>query len=564
MTDNTPVPRDRWHSEAVHLRDRSGDDPAGGPAGLLMRYGRLVLAGILVSAALILVIPAGRRVFWSSDEARFALLAQDILEHGHWLVADLRDRPYLNKPQLQFWAIAIASLPLGHVTELTAAIPTICSVLAAIAGVTAIATLLWGGGAGVLAGLILATAPTHFTFGHLALPDMMLGSSMVWALYWFLRAWRARWAAGPLTGFYLCVGLAVASKGPAGYAALGGAIVAVLCTKGVRELSRLRPGLGLLILALCAAPWLVPYHLKSRGGFESQVLTGHYATWYFHGALLHRLTRATGALTSFLPWSIFLVVAPWWWRRNPDEGRQVVGLWTLTLWLLLGFAGTSRARYLVPVYPLFALLTAEFVARGGEGGGSRPLRAAAGLFAVFAAVSAVIVLAPPRWLFGAEDFALIPATPIEKALVLALILVAGAGAYLLARRGAFEAMALALAVPIGLVLVVAGIMYPPRYRLDNDVRPLPTVAAARTPPGTPVIGHPDLRLSYDFYLHRPVVEVAQEADLLALLTGSTDRVVITSRERWLRLARRAGPSWAVLAGRAVGGREMVVVGRAAP
>lgn len=529
---------------------------------MLTRRPWLGLVAIFALAALILTVPAGRRVFWSSDEARFALLAQDILDHGHWLVPELRGRLYLNKPQLYFWAVALASLPVGRVTELTAVIPAVLSALAAVAGVVAIATLLWGRRAGLLAGLILATAPPHFAFGHVALPDMMLGSWMVWSLYWFLRAWRSQWAARPLAGFYLCVGLAVASKGPAGYAALLGAVVAVLGTEGARGLVRLRPGVGLLILALCAVPWIVPYHLQSRGEFEGTVLLGHYATWYFRGAMLDRLLRTGSALVNFLPWAVFLAVAPWWWRRAPDIGRRAVGLWTLTLWLLLGFSGTTRARYLVPIYPLFALLTAEFLARSGQREeGGRLLRVAAGVFWVCATAAVVAAIIPPPFIFGAEDSVLFPAAPWERALAIAVVVLGGAAVYLLARRGAFGTMAVAVAGALGVILVLTGAMYPARYRRDNDVGPLTTAAASHVAPGAAVIGHPDLRLSYDFYLRRPVAEVVAVGDLLA---GAPGQVIITSRERWLRLAPQAGPSWRVLTTHTVGGREMVVVERPRP
>ena len=76
---------------------------------------------MLALALLAFAIPAGRRPVWSSDEARFAIPAQDVVEHGRWLVARVRDEPYLNKPQLYFRAIALVSLPGGRV--ITAAIP---------------------------------------------------------------------------------------------------------------------------------------------------------------------------------------------------------------------------------------------------------------------------------------------------------------------------------------------------------------------------------------------------------------------------------------------------------
>src|ERR1043166_2006785 len=76
------------------------------------RWQRLAIPGGLLLAVVVFAVPAGRRPFWSSDEARFAVLAQDILDHGRWLVPHLRGDLYLNKPQLYFWSVALASLPV--------------------------------------------------------------------------------------------------------------------------------------------------------------------------------------------------------------------------------------------------------------------------------------------------------------------------------------------------------------------------------------------------------------------------------------------------------------------
>lgn len=255
------------------------------------------------------------------------------------------------------------------------------------------------------------------------------------------------------------------------------------------------------------------------------MLVGHYANWYFRGAMLDRLLRTGSALVSFFPWVGFLAAAPWSWRRTPDPGRRAVGLWTLTVWLLLWFSGTPRARYLV---------------------------------------AAVATIVPPPWIFGAEDSALFPEAPWERALPVVVVVLGGAVICLLARHGAFDAMAVAVAVTIGAILVLTGAMYPARYRRDNDVRPLTAAAASHAAPGAAVVGHPDLRLSYDVYLRRPVTEVAPVGKMLALLAGSPGQVIITSRERWRGLAPHAGSSWRVLATTTVGGREMVVVGSPRP
>lgn len=521
----------------------------------------LKLLAVLAFAALILAIPAGRRPFWSSDEARFALLAQDILDHGRWFVPQLRGQLYLNKPQLYFWSIALVSIPLGRVTEFTAAIPSLISAVAGVAGVIANGQLLWGWRAGLLAGLILATTPMYFGLGHQVLADVMLNAWMIWALYFLLRARRTSRPSAPLFGFYACVGGAVASKGPEGFAALGAAMVVTLMTGGLRGLGRLRPGRGLAMLGVLSLPWLVPYLVQSRGSFFSDVLVGHYVTWYFRGGVIARLLHMATAFSNFLPWSVFLVGAVFWWRRAPDEGRMWVGVWTLTLWILLGLSGSQRARYLLPVFPGLALLTAEFLALGPARGGRRVLRLASTVFCGVALALAAVIASPLVRLVSGEDRAFVPDRLWEQALIVGLVATAAAAVALAARRGAFTTAAVGAAVSVGILLTVVGATYPPRYARHFDVRTLAAVAASHTPADGVVIGHPDLRLSYDFYLRRRVVEIGAPDAVARKLAAPSPGVLITTRERWAALAPRAAPSWRVLTAGFVADREMVVVGR---
>src|SRR2546429_3764982 len=90
--------------------------------GVLRRPGTCVL-GVLVLSVMIVATPAGRRPFWSSDEARFALLARDALDHGGWVLAQPPRPPYLNKPPLFFLAPATGSGPLRPATGGGGALP---------------------------------------------------------------------------------------------------------------------------------------------------------------------------------------------------------------------------------------------------------------------------------------------------------------------------------------------------------------------------------------------------------------------------------------------------------
>lgn len=528
----------------------------------------VALLGLLVLAALLLSVPAGRRPFWSSDEARQALLGQDIVEHGRWLVPELRGRPYLNKPQLYFWSIALVSLPAGRVTELTAVIPSVISALAGIAGVVVVGRLLWGWPGGLLAGLLLTVTLCHFEIGHQVLPDVMLNAWMVWALYGFLRAERAGWSARWLAVFYACVAGALLTKGPPGLAVLAAAGVVVGRTEGVRALGKLRPLAGLALLAVTALVWLVPYHLQSRGAFAGQVLRDHYLTWFFRGDLPARLGNLASALPNFFPWVVLLAGAVVWWRAWPDPARRQVLLWTLTLWLLVGVSGNFRSRYLLPVYPGFALLTAHFVTTAATRAGRRPLRLAMIACGLVALVAAALVLSPAMSLITGEDRAYVPFALWERALMAAMAASGGAAMLVAVRREAYVAGTVGLALAIAGILLLEGVRYPGRYASAYDVRPIAAAASARVAAGGVVVGHPDLRLSYDFYLRRPVREIPSRDLLAGRLADSAPAVVITTRERWSALASGAAAAptvaaWGVVASATVGERDMVVVGKGA-
>jgi len=136
---------------------------------------------VLAFAVVVLAIPLGREPIWEPNDARWVLLARDMVEHGHWFMPEIRGLPNegLYKPQLFAWSIALASLPSGHVTELTAALPSIVSAIAGVAGVVAIGSLLWSIRAGVAAGLILTTTPNYFVFAHHPLGDVMMTAFMI-------------------------------------------------------------------------------------------------------------------------------------------------------------------------------------------------------------------------------------------------------------------------------------------------------------------------------------------------------------------------------------------------
>jgi len=515
---------------------------------------------VLAFAVVVLAIPLGREPIWEPNDARWVLLARDMVEHGHWFMPEIRGLPNegLYKPQLFAWTIALASLPSGHVTEFTAALPSIVSAIAGVAGVVAIGSLLWGIRAGVAAGLILTTTPNYFVFAHHSLGDVMMTAFMSWALYFLLRA-RRDGSLSLLLGFYACVGAAMLSKGPPGLAALVAAAVATWLEGGRPALRRLRPGVGALMLVVLALPWVVPYLVAARPAFVHDVLVGEYAQWFLgpHG-LAYRIAHLPSVLLYFLPWTLFLPAAVVWWRRNgPDDGRRYVLWWTVALWTLAGLSGMYRARYYLPVYPGLAVLTGEFFARAAARVVRQEVRLGSIAFVIMA-MALLIAMVSPLSLSG-EGLVYTPDTVWERVLIACFVAGGAVGVVLATRRDTLIGLVGVIAVVLGAILTIEGHTSPIRRARYYDVPTLGAVATAHTPPDGTVFGYPDLSLEHDVYVHRRIVEIGSE-ELARLLAKPSKDVVIMTRQRWAALAGTVAPVWHVLESRTVGGKDLVVVG----
>src|SRR5713226_1950258 len=114
----------------------------------------------------------GARVLSTNDEARFPLLARDILVQGHWLLPRLDGIPHLNKPPLHAWLIALASWPSGAVTEWTAALPSVLAALLVVLLTYWIGYRLFDSGVALVAGLTVVTTYGVFSLARETVPDM--------------------------------------------------------------------------------------------------------------------------------------------------------------------------------------------------------------------------------------------------------------------------------------------------------------------------------------------------------------------------------------------------------
>ena len=249
--------------------------------GLTARQ-RALLVALLSAASIMYAMPIGTRPLWNQDEARVVLLAEDTLRHGPRLPARVRDAPYLNKPPLFFWTVALGAWPSGRVSDRAAPIPSIAAALATLLGVFAIGRRLSGAHTGFIALVVLATSPGFFFLSHEVLPDMMFTAWLTWALYFLLRALNALPPPpAHLVGFYVCVAGALWTKGLPALMVIPATVAACLASGAIRRLPSLRPWTGLGLVALTVLPWAIPYALTPEHASSQTMGASHAVTWYF-------------------------------------------------------------------------------------------------------------------------------------------------------------------------------------------------------------------------------------------------------------------------------------------
>src|SRR5439155_12478974 len=94
---------------------------------------RLVLGApmVIIAAAILYFIGAGRVSLWDRDEAWYAQTSKQMLESGDWVVPRFLDLPRYAKPIFIYWCQA-TSMKLFGATTLAARIPSAIAMLGTI------------------------------------------------------------------------------------------------------------------------------------------------------------------------------------------------------------------------------------------------------------------------------------------------------------------------------------------------------------------------------------------------------------------------------------------------
>jgi 4-amino-4-deoxy-L-arabinose transferase-like glycosyltransferase len=489
---------------------------------------RLALRATLVAlfAAVLVLPPVGQKVITTGDEARFAMLAQDMMRRDTWFDARVRDRRYRNKPLLYPWAIKVLSLPGGRVTQTTAHLPIALAAVVAVFFTALLGEQLFGRRAGVWAGLVLITTYSFFAHSQILLPDMIVVAFGMAALAAFWASVTHPPGTTMLALFYTALAFGVFAKGPMGLLPLAVVLVWVLTEDGWRGLRRLGSTVGVLVFVGVSAIWLLPFLLAGSGTFARQVVGQNWLNWYLGWPSPIKVLNYLGeGARGLVPWTMLLLLpllaVRGQWRQGPFRFAFLAWLVPLALTAL---SQNHRTRYLLPTYPAAALLIAWWAdARGTEPTRARLIVAALSAAGALVALPALVV----PWLDPAEPAA-VPGLWWKAALMGAgtIALVVFLCWAVLARRALFVP---GVALGTALLLAFGVWVYIDWVNRTQDYPRLAALAERHARGGTVgIIG--GRYFSIDVYLKRPLARVYTLPEFL-VFARRPDRPVMVMPER---------------------------------
>jgi 4-amino-4-deoxy-L-arabinose transferase-like glycosyltransferase len=474
-----------------------------------------VFGWLLLLALPVFFVALGANSIWDANEAFYVDTPRQMVSSGDYVMPMFNAEPRLNKPVLSYWIVAALYRLLG-VSVTSERIGIALGVLGIIAATFVVGRAWRSTRTGVLAALIVATAPRVVMWGRRIFIDIYITMFMSIALACFVAAERhPEHRRRYLLLMYVSLGLGVLTKGPVALV-----LPAVACAiwlgaeRRLPDLRRLMLGRGTLIILAIVVPWYAA--LVVRDGWAP-------VSGFFIGENLDRFTTSMQPdvrpfwfyvpvlFTDLFPWAP-LVAVPLLtaWRRSaapgtPEEGaiRRLLWIWTVVIVGAFSFSQTKQDLYIFPAVAAVAALIAETLERTAFGAHAAAVRL---LLGVAAALSTAAGAAAFRY-FGMGGY-----YDLAGARMIGVVLGAGGLAVLILvawRKPRAAAITLA-ATFIAFNYVFVAVTLPAVERL-KPVVPLAREFRERAAPDAALGSYAFMLPSLVYYAGRPV-QVLESVD----------------------------------------------------
>jgi len=369
-----------------------------------LRRAFAAVALLLVLAPLVANAP-----LFDPDEGLHAAIAQEMVARRDMVTPTFLGEPFLDKPILFFWT-ETASLRVFGDRELAIRLPPLLFGLLGMLSVAWLGRGLFGGRAGLTAGIIYGTMILPLGVSQVAVHDIGLVPFMCGGCWYLLAVTRAAGLGRAVTlGFAagLLLGLSILTKGLVGcvFATIFAGCLAMRQRSAIRDLAAALVVAGIVAI-LVAAPWYWAMEQAHPGYLHYYFVERHlqgYLTatqrhagrpWWYYVPIV-----VGGAL----PWTGYLLAAAAAARR--DSLRLAVWAWFAIGLVFLSVGESKLVTYALPLFPAVAILAET----GTPLVFSRP-----GSMAILAmGLQAIVLIALPsagllalQWKYGAHHPAL--------------------------------------------------------------------------------------------------------------------------------------------------------------
>ena len=320
------------------------------------------LRRIFAAVALLLVLAplVANAPLFDPDEGLHASIAQEMLARGDLVTPTFLGAPFLDKPILFFWAEAASLRVFGH-RELAIRVPPLLFGLLGMLSVAWLGRALFGGRAGLSAGIIYGTMILPIGVSQVAVHDIGLIPFMC-AACCCLFAVTTRAGAGRAAGLGVAagvlLGLSILTKGLVGcvFATIFAFCVAAQRRTAVRDLAVALVVAGVVSIVV-AAPWYWAMERAHPGYLHYYFVERHlqgYLTatqrhagrpWWYYVPIV---------LGGALPWTGYLIAAARSAGRDPL--RLAMWAWFGIGLVFLSVGESKLVTYALPLFPAVAIL----------------------------------------------------------------------------------------------------------------------------------------------------------------------------------------------------------------
>lgn len=474
---------------------------------------------VLLLSALLFLPWIGKSALFDRDETSYAEIVREMRESHDWMLPRLNGKEFFEKPVLPFWFIGVGYASFG-VNEVGARI------VSALFGIgTALLTAstgrrLFGPAAGMRAGIVVSSSLLFLLVSRSALTDPSFLFFFTAAIALFVRAWQTQSSRpGPWIALYGAIGLATLCKGPVGVVLPLAVIGSFALGKGgLRALPRLRPALGLAVLATVVVPWYAYAAWRTGGSslreFVLRDNVGRYlAPMQHHAGPIWIYIPAL--FVAFLPWSVFLPGA----LRAPKHGEafRLILLWAAVPLVFFSLAATKLPHYLLPIFPALSILVGAAWDRKASDESSRRLAPPLVFLVLLTCLfPAGILLMSIRWPELASPTLVASAAVLPAGALVAL-------AFRRSRTAVFRALAGTMVL---FVWVLAGVAMP---RLDEERVVKRIGLLLRETKGLPTYSYGFLEPGLAFYGARTIARIDTPRQV-ALMAKTQPGFALIARE----------------------------------